>query len=226
MTNQNTVIDLELATKNDQNSGEVHSNTQTSANRTRQTVNDEEKYHHDYQLTCCEKVIVGASWLASLPLFLCPQTIFRTVKEYERAVIFRLGKLTEGLKGPGVFTINPFVDKIRVIDLRIETFPLAPQSMMTKDAVTVTVDAIVFMKVEDPMRAVLEVDNYKLAFMNFAATTLRSVVGTYDLESLLCHREKINRHLKTIIQSETSAWGVSVPNVEIKDVKLPYVFNM
>ena len=221
MSNQNTTIDLELGketksenfpTKNTESSGEFN-------DRARQTVKHQPEYQHQ-GLSCCEKVIVGASWVVASPMFLCPGLIFKTVKEYERAVIFRLGKVKEGLQGPGIFTINPLVDQIRVIDLRIGTYPLAPQSMMTKDAVTVTVDATVFMKVEDPMRAVLEVDDYKFAFTRFAATTLRSVVGTYNLESLLCHREKINKHLKQIIEHETSAWGVTVPNVEIMDVKV------
>merc|ERR1712228_603913 len=98
---------------------------------------------------------------------------------------------------------------------------LPPQDMMTKDAVTVTVDAISFMKVEDPIKAILEVDDYRYAFKNFSATTLRSVIGTYDLQSLLSHRDEINDKVRNIIEAETSSWGVAVPAVEIKDVRLP-----
>merc|ERR1712113_1289997 len=110
---------------------------------------------------------------------------------------------------------------IRVIDLRMETCDLPPQDMMTKYAVTVTVDAISFMKVQDPIKAVLEVDDYRYAFKNFSATTLRSVIGTYDLQSLLSERDEINDKIRVIIEEETSTWGVAVPAVEIKDVKLP-----
>merc|ERR1712038_324962 len=141
--------------------------------------------------------------------------------DYERALIFRLGKLKGGAEGPGVFLINPLTDAIYVVDLRIETYNLPPQDMMTKDAVTVTVDAISFMKVEDPIKAILEVDDYRYAFKNFSATTLRSVIGTYDLQSLLSDRDEINDKVRDIIEAETSSWGVAVPAVEIKDVKLP-----
>merc|ERR1712154_96965 len=146
---------------------------------------------------------------------------FRTVRDYERALIFRLGKLKGGARGPGIFLINPLTDTIYVVDLRIETSNLPPQDMMTKDAVTVTVDAITFMKVMDPIKAILEVDNYRKAFDNFSATTLRSVIGTYDLQSLLSDRDEINDKVRAIIEAETSSWGVAVPGIEIKDVKLP-----
>jgi len=117
--------------------------------------------------------------------------------------------------------VNPLTDTIRVIDLRVVTYNLPPQAMMTKDAVTVTVDAISFMKVTDPIRAVLEVDDYKRAFNGFAATTLRAVIGQYDMEMLLSNREQINSQAQGVIEKETSSWGVAVPAVEIKDVRLP-----
>merc|ERR1711997_1121700 len=118
------------------------------------------------------------------------------------------GKLKGGAEGPGVFLINPLTDKIYVVDLRIETFNLPPQDMMTKDAVTVTVDAISFMKVIDPIKSILEVDDYSRAFNAFAATTLRSVIGTYDLQALLSDRDEINDKVRLIIEGETSSWGV------------------
>ncbi|ETO27300.1 hypothetical protein RFI_09835 [Reticulomyxa filosa] len=161
------------------------------------------------------------SWLLVLLIPIFWFFIIRTVRTFERAVIFRLGKITGGAKGPGVFLINPCLDDIRVMDLRIETFNLPPQEMMTKDSVTVHVDAVCFMKVVDPVLVVLEVDNYKVAFNNFAATTLRSVVGTYDLQQLLSGMNEINERIRVIIEQETSNWGVAVPAVEIKDVKLP-----
>merc|ERR1712154_488180 len=117
--------------------------------------------------------------------------------------------------------INPLTDKIFVVDLRIETYNLPPQDMMTKDAVTVTVDAISFMKVQDPIKSILEVDDYRYAFKNFSATTLRSVIGTYNLQSLLSERDEINDKVRVIIEAETASWGVAVPAVEIKDVRLP-----
>merc|ERR1711879_535899 len=141
--------------------------------------------------SCCEYVLMAGAWLLCIiPIFWL--FMFRTVRDYERALIFRLGKLKGGAEGPGVFLINPLTDTIYVVDLRIETSNLPPQDMMTKDAVTVTVDAISFMKVEDPIKAILEVDDYRYAFKNFSATTLRSVIGTYDLQKLLSDRDEIN----------------------------------
>merc|ERR1719145_226805 len=170
--------------------------------------------------SCCEYVLMAGAWfLCIIPIFWF--FMFRTVRDYERALIFRLGKLKGGAEGPGVFLINPLTDTIYVVDLRIETSNLPPQDMMTKDAVTVTVDAISFMKVEDPIKAILEVDDYRYAFKNFSATTLRSVIGTYDLQRLLSDRDEINDKVRDIIEAETSSWGVAVPAVEIKDVKLP-----
>mmetsp|Transcript_56006 Transcript_56006/g.89145 ORF Transcript_56006/g.89145 Transcript_56006/m.89145 type:complete len:328 (+) Transcript_56006:61-1044(+) len=170
--------------------------------------------------SCCEIVLMIGAWLLCIiPIFWF--FMFRTVRDYERALIFRLGKIKGGAEGPGVFLINPLTDKIFVVDLRIETYNLPPQDMMTKDAVTVTVDAISFMKVIDPIKAILEVDDYRYAFRNFSATTLRSVIGTYDLQSLLSERDEINDKIRIIIEEETSTWGVAVPAVEIKDVKLP-----
>jgi len=171
--------------------------------------------------TCCEITLSFFAWLlvTIIPVFWF--FIIRSVRNYERAIIFRLGKLTGRSVGPGIFLINPLTDEIFVVDLRIQTFELPPQSMMTKDTVTVHVDAICFMKVMDAIKCKLEVDDYRKAFNNFAATTLRSVIGTYDLQSLLSQRDEINERVRSIIESETSHWGVAVPACEIKDVKLP-----
>eukprot|EP01084_Bolivina_argentea_P278736 476330_1 len=201
--------------------GELKINTQKS-----KKMHDYQSVHALYdpergvEWSCCEILILFGAWLLMIiPIFWF--FMFRTVRDYERALIFRLGKLKGGAEGPGVFLINPLTDKIYVLDLRIETYNLPPQDMMTKDAVTVTVDAISFMKVIDPIKAILEVDDFKYAFNNFAATTLRSVIGTYDLQFLLSDREEINDKVRDIIEQETSAWGVAVPAVEIKDVRLP-----
>merc|ERR1719203_1413788 len=179
---------------------------------------DEENPH---SWTCCEIFLLCLAWLVVITIPIFWFFLFRTVRDYERAVIFRLGKISGGARGPGVFLINPLTDTIRVVDLRVVTCNLPPQDMMTRDAVTVTVDAISFMKVIDPIKSILEVDDYSRAFNAFAATTLRSVIGTYDLQALLSQRDEINDKVRLIIEDETSSWGVVVPGVEIKDVKLP-----
>lgn len=170
----------------------------------------------------CEVIITVMAWILVALLF--PITIwfcFRTVTDYERALIFRLGKVQGGPRGPGLFVINPFLDLIKIVDQRIETVNLAPQDMMTKDSVTVRVDGIVYTKVVDPKKAVLEVDNFRYAAKMFSATSLRAVVGSVELETVLTKRESINNRLRDIIEKETKIWGVTVPAVEIKDVTLP-----
>jgi erythrocyte band 7 integral membrane protein len=169
----------------------------------------------------CEYILMFLAWFLALVIPIFWFFIIKTVRDYERCLIFRLGKLKGGAEGPGVFFVNPFMDSMVVVDLRMETFDLPPQGMMTMDAVTVDVDAISFLKVIDPIKAILEVDDYRFAFKNISATTLRSVIGTYDLQALLSERDEINEKIRTIIEDETSSWGVAVPAVEIKDVKLP-----
>lgn len=141
--------------------------------------------------------------------------------EYERALIFRLGKVQGGIRGPGLFIVNPLLDVITKVDQRIETVNLIPQNMMTKDSVTIKVDGIVYTKVIDPMKAILEINDFRFASRMFSATSLRSVVGSVTLETMLTKRERINRNLRKIIEAECRIWGVTVPAVEIKDVILP-----
>lgn len=169
----------------------------------------------------CESIIVILSWvICIIPIFWF--FMFRTVTDYQRALIFRLGKLVDGPpRGPGLFILNPLTDTIKIVDLRIETVNLYPQDMMTKDSVTVKVDGIVYTKVVDPKKAILEVNEYRHATTYFAATSLRAVVGHYSLETLLGKRETINAKLRTIIEAETRLWGVTVTAVEVKDVILP-----
>merc|ERR1719461_406452 len=167
-------------------------------------------------------IVTVLAWMlvAIIPIFWF--FMFKTVTDYERALIFRLGKLAPGgPRGPGLFVINPLLDKICIVDQRIETVNLVPQDMMTKDSVTVRVDGIVYTKVVDPMKAVLEVNNYRYAAKMFSATSLRAVVGSVELETMLTKRESINARLRAIIERETKIWGVTVPAVEIKDVTLP-----
>jgi len=173
------------------------------------------------QKGCCEQFVTILAWVivTIIPLFWF--YMFKTVTDYERALIFRLGKTQGGLRGPGLFIINPLLDVIRIVDLRIETVKLQPQDMMTKDSVTIRVDGIVYTKVVSPEQAVLEIRNYKYASKMFSATSLRAVVGSETLETMLTKRESINRKLKLIIERECKIWGVTVPAVEIKDVILP-----
>jgi len=169
----------------------------------------------------CEQFVTVIAWIlvTVVPIFWF--YMFKTVTDYERALIFRLGKVQGGLRGPGLFIINPLLDVIRIVDLRIETVKLQPQDMMTKDSVTIRVDGIVYTKVVSPMQAVLEIKNYKYASKMFSATSLRAVVGSETLETMLTKRESINKKLKIIIERECKIWGVTVPAVEIKDVILP-----
>jgi len=169
----------------------------------------------------CEMIITVLAWIivAVIPIFWF--FLFRTVTDYERALIFRLGKVEGGVRGPGLFIINPLLDVIRIVDQRIETVNLVPQDMMTKDSVTIKVDGIVYTKVIDPVKAILEINNFRYASKMFSATSLRAVVGSVTLETMLTERERINKKLKEIIERECRIWGVTVPAVEIKDVILP-----
>jgi regulator of protease activity HflC (stomatin/prohibitin superfamily) len=150
-----------------------------------------------------------------------PQAI-RILREYERGVIFRLGKLhRDGAKGPGIIFLIPVVDRIVKMDLRVVTIDVAKQEVMTRDNVPVTVDAVVYFRVVDPTAAVVKVENFWKATSLIAQTTLRSVLGQAELDELLSHREKINQTLQEIIDRQTDPWGIKVTAVEVKDVVLP-----
>lgn len=144
----------------------------------------------------------------------------KIVKEYERAVIFRLGRLL-GAKGPGLFFIIPFVDSMRKIDLRVLTFDVPKQTIITKDNVTVQVDAVVYYRVYDPVKAVTQVENFILSTNLLAQTTLRDILGQATLDDLLTKREELNQKLQTALDIPTDAWGIKVTAVVIKDVVLP-----
>ncbi len=152
-------------------------------------------------------------------IIVLPQAI-RVVREYERGVIFRLGRLI-GAKGPGLFFLIPIVDKMVKMDLRVVTMDVPRQEMMTRDNVPVTVDAVVYFRVVNPEDAVCKVENFVRATSLIAQTTLRSVVGQVELDDLLAHRDKINQQLQMIIDEQTEPWGVKVTTVEIRDVILP-----
>jgi regulator of protease activity HflC (stomatin/prohibitin superfamily) len=145
----------------------------------------------------------------------------KVVKEYERGVIFRLGRVRGGPKGPGLFILLPFVDKMVKVDLRIVTMDVPPQDIITRDNVPARVNAVVYFRVVDPNRSVLEVENHVLATSQISQTTLRSVLGQKDLDNLLINREEINNELQKIIDEQTDPWGIKVSVVEVKDVEIP-----
>ena len=144
----------------------------------------------------------------------------RVVQQYERGVIFVLGKLT-GAKGPGIFLVPPFITRMIKVDLRVVTLTVPPQEVISRDNVTIKVTAVVYFYVVDPVAAVVNVMNYMQATTQIGQTTLRNVLGQSDLDELLSQRNKINRELQTIIDEHTERWGVKVTAVEIKDVELP-----
>ena len=144
----------------------------------------------------------------------------KILAEYERGVIFRLGRLLETAKGPGVILVFAPVDRMVRVSLRQEALEVPPQDIITRDNVTLKVNAVIFLRVIEPTRAVVEVSNYVYQTSQFAQTTLRSVLGEQDLDELLAHREKINTRLQTILDQHTAPWGVKVVNVEVKQVDL------
>lgn len=144
----------------------------------------------------------------------------KVVREFERAVIFRLGRLL-GAKGPGVFFVIPFVDKFIKVDLRVTTVDVPEQQIITKDNVTVGVDAVVYYRVFDPVLAITRVMNYHYAVLMLAQTTLRDIVGQVELDDLLVRREELNKKLQQILDEVTDPWGIKVTAVTIKQVRLP-----
>ena len=145
----------------------------------------------------------------------------RIVNEYERGVIFRLGRVQGTAKGPGLFLLIPIVDRMVKVDLRTVTMDVPPQDVITRDNVPARVNAVVYFRVMDPNRSVIEVENYALATSQISQTTLRSVLGQKDLDDLLTNREAINEELQAIIDEHTEPWGVKVSVVEVKDVEIP-----
>jgi len=145
----------------------------------------------------------------------------KVITEYERGVVFRLGRLLPSAKGPGVVLIFPIIDRLVRVSLQIDTLDVPPQDIITRDNVTATVTAVVYYRVLDPQKAIVEVRNFRFASSQFAQTTLRSVLGEVEFDDLLSSREKIQGRLQTILDERTEPWGVKVTNVEIKAVDLP-----
>lgn len=145
----------------------------------------------------------------------------KIVQEYERGVIFRLGRVVAGAKGPGLFLIIPFIDRMVKVNLQTMTMNVPAQDVITRDNVTVRVDAVTYFKVVDPVAAIVNIQNYSFATSQVAQTTLRSVCGTAELDELLAERERLNAEIRQILDDLTEPWGVKVEYVEIKDVNLP-----
>ncbi len=145
----------------------------------------------------------------------------RVLKQYERGVQFRLGRVTAGPRGPGLILIVPIIDRVRRVSLRIVTMPIQSQGIITKDNVSVDVSAVAYYRVADPIRAVLAIENVEAAINQIAQTTLRSVVGRHTLDQTLAETERINQDIREILDVQTEDWGVVVTLVELKDIQLP-----
>jgi regulator of protease activity HflC (stomatin/prohibitin superfamily) len=158
--------------------------------------------------------------IALLAAFIILSQAIKIVREYERVVIFRLGRFS-GVKGPGIFLIIPIIDRVMLLDLRVFTIDVAKQVVITKDNVSVEVDAVIYYRVVDPSRAIIQVENYKLATSLLAQTTLRDVLGQIELDDLLSKRDELNKKLQSILDQHTDPWGIKVTAVTLRDVSLP-----
>jgi len=164
---------------------------------------------------------IGLSTLIALMVaFIILSQAIKIVREYERVVIFRLGRFS-GVKGPGIFFIIPIIDRVMLLDLRVFTIDVAKQVVITKDNVSVEVDAVIYYRVVDPSLAIIQVENYKLATSLLAQTTLRDVLGQIELDDLLSKRDELNKKLQSILDQHTDPWGIKVAAVTLRDVSLP-----
>jgi regulator of protease activity HflC (stomatin/prohibitin superfamily) len=164
--------------------------------------------------------LVVLAVVALVVLFVLASAV-RIVQEYERGVIFRLGRVQGTAKGPGLFFLIPIADRMIKVDLRTVTMDVPPQDVITRDNVPARVNAVIYFRVMDPNKSVIEVENYVLATSQISQTTLRSVLGQKDLDDLLTNREAINEELQAIIDQQTDPWGIKVSAVEVKDVEIP-----
>lgn len=168
-----------------------------------------------------EQVPILTIVIVVFALFILMNAI-RILNEYERGVIFRLGRvLSNGAKGPGLILLIPIIDKMVKVSLRTVVFDVPPQDVITQDNVSIKVNAVVYFRVMDPNKAIIEVENYLVATSQISQTTLRSVLGQSELDDILSKREKINQHLQQIIDAQTEPWGVKVSHVEVKQIDLP-----
>ncbi|KAK7094946.1 mechanosensory protein 2-like isoform X2 [Littorina saxatilis] len=183
----------------------------------------DEDHDSDGDIGCCGYVLTGISLflcVITFPLSLC--MCIKIVQEYERAVIYRLGRLVSGgAKGPGMFFILPCIDEYKKVDLRTVSFDVPPQEVLTRDSVTVAVDAVVYYRVNDAVYSVNNVENAARSTQLLAATTLRNTLGTKALAEILSEREHISQLMQGALDEATDPWGIKVERVEVKDVRLP-----
>ena len=164
-------------------------------------------------------IVILAAILFLIILFLI--SAIKVAREYERGIVFRLGRLLPNPKGPGLFLLIPVVDRMVKVDLRTITLTVPPQEVITKDNVPVRVNAVAYFRIVDPKAAIVQIENFMVATSQIAQTTLRSVLGQHVLDELLSERDKINAILQEIIDEATSPWGIKVAIVEVKDVEIP-----
>ena len=163
-------------------------------------------------------IVVGAVVVLGL---IVARSVFIVVPEYQRAVLFRFGRVLGKARGPGLVIRIPVVDRVVKVNLRVEVVDIPSQAVITQDNVTIQVDAVVYFQVVEPVRAVIGVDNFRFASQRIAMTSLRSIIGRYELDSLLAHREDVNSELRATIARTTTEWGVEVRQVEVRDINLP-----
>jgi regulator of protease activity HflC (stomatin/prohibitin superfamily) len=168
-------------------------------------------------MTAAIVIVLVLAFFVLLFLF----SAIKVAREYERGVVFRLGRLLDPPKGPGLFILIPIVDRMVKVDLRTITLTIPPQEVITKDNVPVRVNAVAYFRIVDPKAAIVQVENFMVATSQIAQTTLRSVLGQHVLDELLSEREKINAILQGIIDEATAPWGIKVSIVEVKDVEIP-----
>jgi regulator of protease activity HflC (stomatin/prohibitin superfamily) len=175
--------------------------------------------------TAVDAEVAMAILVVVLVLLACVGVYFlvgaRTVKQYEQGLVFRLGRVLEHPRGPGLTFIKPGIERLRKVNMQIVTLPVPAQDGITRDNVTVRVDAVVYFNVVDPMLAIINVQDYRFAVLQVAQTSLRSVIGKSDLDDLLSNRERLNQGLELMIDSPALDWGIHIDRVEIKDVALP-----
>ena len=167
------------------------------------------------------EVALGVFVVILLLVVLFAISAIKVAREYERAIVFRLGRLFPQPKGPGLFFLIPIVDRMVKVDLRTITLQIPPQEVITKDNVPVRVNAVAYFRIVDAKAAIVQIENYMVATSQIAQTTLRSVLGQHSLDELLSEREKINAILQGIIDEQTAPWGIKVSVVEVKDVEIP-----
>lgn len=161
----------------------------------------------------------GSIFIIALIIFLA--SAVKIMNEYERAVVFRLGRAMPTPKGPGLIILIPMIDKMVRVDLRTVTFDVPPQDIITRDNVTLKVNAVIYFRVTDPLKSVVAIENYLFATSQLAQTTLRSVLGQVELDELLSSRETLNQKLQAILDQQTEPWGIKVTHVEVKQIDLP-----